>query len=88
MPKIKVYPTHESVFHVAHPIDGHISDEGSMWEHDAFTARMLNDNAVSRDEARRHVFAQKRPDPSRPPAHATGTGVAAADVQPVADQSN
>lgn len=87
MPKIKVYPTQENSFILVHPRDGAISDAGSMWEDDAFTARMITDNAVSTDPARCHKFApDKKRDYSQPPAHATGSGVVKPKQNPVTAQ--
>lgn len=72
MPKIKVYPTHENCHVLIHPTDGKLSDEGSLWEYDPFTARLLDTNDLTRDTARAHKFAaDKRQDQSKPPAHAT-----------------
>ncbi|WP_024340986.1 hypothetical protein [Bradyrhizobium japonicum] len=73
MPAIKVYPTHEAALDVRHPVSGAISDDGSIWEHDAFTARMLSDNAITTDIARRHRSKRQKVDHGKPPAHATGS---------------
>lgn len=71
--KIKVFPVHENSHVLVHPVDGKISDEGSMWEDDGFTGRLLRDNEVTTDTARAHTFADdKKTDYSIPPAHATG----------------
>lgn len=76
MAKIKVYPVHENCFVLVHPQDGRISDEGSMWEDDGFTGRLLRDNEVTTDTARAHKFADdKKVDYTVPPPHATGSGV-------------
>lgn len=72
MPAIKVYPTHEAALDVRHPVSGPLSDEGSLWEHDAFTARLLSDNAVTTDAKRGHKSERSKIDHSKPPAHATG----------------
>lgn len=83
MPKIQVFPTHENAHILSHPIDGKISDAGSWWEDDAFTARMITDNAVSTDKLRAHKFDDdKKADHTKPPAHATGAGVSAAPDAP------
>jgi hypothetical protein len=75
MAKIKVYPTHENAGAIRHPVDGPLNDDGSMWEEDGFTGRMLADNAVTTDPERGHKYEAPRPDHTRPPAHATGSGV-------------
>jgi hypothetical protein len=70
--KLKVYPVHENCHVLRHPVDGKISDEGSLWEDDAFTARLMDTNEVTTDEARAHKFSKnKKHDHTRPPAHAT-----------------
>lgn len=73
MPAIKVYPTHEAALDVRHPISGALSDDGSLWENDAFTARMLSDNAVTADAAGGHKSTRAKVDHGKPPAHATGS---------------
>jgi hypothetical protein len=50
--KTKVYPTSASSLVIAHPIDGKLRAEGSDWEADGFTARMLTDGAVTDDASR------------------------------------
>jgi len=75
MPKVTVYPTHENSAAVVHPDSGPVSDEGSSWEYDAFTAKMLADNAVTLEKSAGHKFAAVKQDASKPPAHATGSGV-------------
>jgi hypothetical protein len=65
---------HENCHVLAHPIDGKISDEGSDWEDDAFTGRLIDTNEITTDKARAHKFAEvNKPDHSKPPAHATYT---------------
>lgn len=75
MPIIKVYPTHEAAMDIRHPVSGALSDEGSNWEHDAYTARMLDDRAITTDPKAGHKSSRPKIDHSKPPAHATGTGV-------------
>lgn len=77
MPAIKVYPTHEAALDVTHPVSGALSDDGSLWEHDAFTARMISDNAITTDAASGHKSNRAKPDHSKPPAHATVSADAA-----------
>lgn len=45
--KTKVYPTGASSMAIKHPIDGQLKIEGSEWEVDGFTARMLVDRAIT-----------------------------------------
>lgn len=45
--KTKVYPTTEVSLVLRHPIDGPLKAEGSDWEVDGFTCRMLVDRAVT-----------------------------------------
>lgn len=90
MPAIKVYPTHEAALDVRHPVSGALSDEGALWEHDAFTARMLSDNAITIVAGNGHRSSRPKADPRMPPAHATGSrpeGEPAAAVPPALDQN-
>jgi hypothetical protein len=50
--KTKVYPTAENSLVIKHPIDGPLKVEGSDWEVDGFTCRMLVDNAITSDPER------------------------------------
>lgn len=70
MSKIMVYPTHQNALVIAHPSDGPLSDQGSLWQHDGFTARMLTDGAVTTDKARGHISTKPKLDASKPPSHA------------------
>jgi hypothetical protein len=45
--KTKVYPTRETSLVLRHPIDGPLMAEGSDWELDGFTCRMLVDHALT-----------------------------------------
>jgi hypothetical protein len=47
--KTKVHATHPNSLNIAHPIDGKLKPEGSHWEDDGFTARMIADGAVTTD---------------------------------------
>jgi hypothetical protein len=82
-----VYPTHENAHVLAHPQSGKISDEGSKWEHDPFTQRLIDTNEISTDPARAHKFsANKKTDHGKPPARATTAGqTGAAAAAMVAD---
>lgn len=64
--KTKVYPTAENSLVIRHPIDGPLKAEGSDWEVDGFTCRMLVDNALTSDAAQ----AWKAPAPATEPAPA------------------
>lgn len=49
--KTKVYPTGENSLVIKHPIDGPLKVEGSDWEVDGFTCRMLVDRALTSDQS-------------------------------------
>ena len=76
MAKIMVYPTHENALVIAHPTDGALSDAGSLWENDGYTARMLADRAVTTVKEHGHISKRHKPDASQPPARGTGAHVA------------
>lgn len=75
MTKITVYPVKAGALNIKHPIDGPLQATGSDWEIDGFTARMLTDQAITKDKAK----AMKAPPQAAPtaPAHKT------ADDKPV-----
>lgn len=83
MSKIKVYPTHEMALVITHPLDGPLSDAGSLWERDALTGRLLDSNEITTDPARAHLSSREVPDHARPPAHATYPAGATDAVPPV-----
>jgi hypothetical protein len=45
--KTKVYPATENALIIEHPIDGKLKPEGSDWEVDGFTCRMLADREIT-----------------------------------------
>ena len=47
--KVMVFAVKPSVIGLRHPIDGPLKPEGSLWELDGFTARMLTDGLVTRE---------------------------------------
>jgi hypothetical protein len=65
--KIKVWPTKASALNVAHPIDGKPKADGAMWEQDGFTARMLSDGIMTRDEGKAFKPAPAAPAQPAPP---------------------
>jgi hypothetical protein len=71
MAKITVYPTKESALNIKHPSSGLLKLEGSQWEMDGFTARMLCDEAVTQVKERAFKSTKEPVDPTQPPAHAT-----------------
>lgn len=71
MTKIMVYPTAQNSLVIRHPIDGQLKAEGSKWEQDGFTARMLTDGAVTSSHNLAWESAEPPADPSAPPAHKT-----------------
>lgn len=60
MSLIKVYPTHPNALNISHPASGKLSEEGSMWLDDSFTARMLTDGAVTTEEPAKVSAAKPR----------------------------
>jgi hypothetical protein len=68
--RVTVYPTSENACVLVHPIDGHLSTDGSPWTRDGFTARCLVDGAITVDKAQGWK-SKKQVDLSKPPPHAT-----------------
>lgn len=80
--KITVYPVKQSSLVLVHPADGPLKPEGSDWDNDGFTARMLSDNLVTQDESRRYIgdppnvpskSFQAKPQPAGQPGPARGS---------------
>lgn len=70
--KTKVYPTGETSLVIKHPIDGPLKIEGSDWEVDGFTCRMLSDHAVTSDQNEAwKATPAKAPPPPPPPDSST-----------------
>ncbi|MFB0491306.1 hypothetical protein ABIE45_003892 [Methylobacterium sp. OAE515] len=48
---IKVLPTAEAHVGLVHPVDGPLAAEGSVWTHDVFTERRIQEQVIRRFEA-------------------------------------
>jgi hypothetical protein len=50
MVKINVFPKSPNALVIKHPTDGPLRAEGSSWEYDGFTARLLVDGEITTDD--------------------------------------
>ncbi len=68
--KRKVFATHPNALNIAHPMDGKLRPDGSFWEDDGFTARMLADGAVTEEDPAKTTPPDSPPAATKPPPDA------------------
>ena len=49
--QIKVLPVTDDAVGLVHPLDGPLAADGSLWTHDSFTERRLQEQLIRRFEA-------------------------------------
>ena len=75
---IKVLPVDASAVGLVHPVDGPLSEAGSLWSYDTFTVRHLDAGVIRRFEAEAVVPAPAPKAAGAAPATAAAPAAAAA----------